>query len=155
MARREMPTLPMNCAMHKQLLFTGWLSALWLCLTGPAWSQQPSPAGIEFFEKKVRPLLADNCFKCHSPAQRAKGGLTLTTRAGVLKGGDTAPAVVPGDPAKSLLLKAVGYRDPDLRMPPRGKLSDEQIADLTAWVKMGAPWPDDAAHQKVAKTGNF
>src|SRR5678816_1800898 len=67
-------------------------------------------AGIEFFEKKVRPVLADNCYKCHSAeAEKLKGGLRLDTRDSVLKGGDNGPAIVPGDPEKSLLIKAVRY----------------------------------------------
>lgn len=98
---------------------------------------------FEFFEQHIRPLLVDNCYKCHSAtSEKVKGGLLLDTRDGLLKGGDTGPAVVPGDPEKSLLIKAVRYGDPDLQMPPKDKkLSDSQIADLVAWVKMGAPDP--------------
>jgi mono/diheme cytochrome c family protein len=102
-----------------------------------------TPSQIQFFENKIRPIFANNCYKCHSAeAERVKGGLWLDTRDGVLKGGDSGPAVVPGDPAKSLLINAIRYTDPDLQMPPKGKkLSDEQIADLTTWVAMGAPDP--------------
>src|SRR5262245_48897104 len=102
-----------------------------------------TPAQTQFFESKIRPLLADNCYKCHSQsAEKVKAGLLLDTREGVLKGGESGPAIVPGDPEKSLLIKAVRYADPDLQMPPKGKkLSDQQIADLTSWVKMGAPDP--------------
>jgi len=98
---------------------------------------------IEFFEKKIRPLLVEHCYKCHSAeSEKVKGGLRLDTRAGLLKGGDTGPAIVPGDPEKSLLIKAVRYTDKDLQMPPKDKkLPDAQIADLVAWVKMGAPDP--------------
>lgn len=98
---------------------------------------------MEFFEKKIRPILVDDCYKCHSQeSQKVKGGLLLDTREGSLKGGDTGPAVVPGDLDKSLLIKAVRYTDDDLQMPPKGKkLSSEKIADLEAWVKMGAPDP--------------
>ena len=100
-------------------------------------------AGIEFFEKKIRPVLADNCYKCHAASSdKIKGGLKLDTRADMLKGGDTGPAIVPGDAEKSLLIKAVRYTDEELKMPPKDKkLSAEQIADLEAWVKMGAPDP--------------
>ena len=75
---------------------------------------------------------SDNCYKCHSVEQgKAKGGLTLDTREGLLKGGDNGAGVVPGDPEKSLLIKAVSYNDPDLQMPPKGeKLTTQQIADL-------------------------
>jgi cytochrome c553 len=99
-------------------------------------------AGIEFFEKKIRPLLVDNCFKCHGNGKK-KGNLQLDSRASLLKGGDSGPAIVPGQPEQSLLIKAIGYQDDMLRMPPRGKLADQHIAELSAWIKMGAPWPED------------
>ncbi len=102
-------------------------------------------AGVEFFEKKIRPVFVEHCHQCHSKdAEKVKGGLLLDTRDGLLKGGDTGPAIVAGDPEKSLLIKAIRYTDEDLAMPPRkngGRLSDAQIADLEAWVKMGAPDP--------------
>lgn len=102
-----------------------------------------SKAQVEFFENKVRPIFATSCLKCHSAAEgKVKGGFAMDTRDGLLKGGDGGPAVVPGNPEKSLLIKAISYKDPDLQMPPKGeKLSDAQIADLTAWVRMGAPDP--------------
>jgi cytochrome c553 len=103
----------------------------------------PDAAAVEFFEKRVRPVLVEQCFGCHA-GKKARGGLKMESRAGLLKGGDTGPAVAPGDPANSLLVKAISYRD-ELRMPPRSKLPDAQIADLTAWVKMGAPWPGGEA----------
>ena len=104
---------------------------------------------FEFFEKRVRPVLVDNCYKCHSAgSEKIKGGLLLDTKQGVLKGGDTGPAIVPGDPENSLLIKAVRYTDADLKMPPKDKrLADNQIADLVAWVKMGAPDPRVAAEK--------
>ena len=102
-----------------------------------------TPAQTQFFENKIRPLLADNCYKCHSQqSEKVKGGLRLDTRDALLKGGETGAAIVPGDPEKSLLIRAVRYADPDLQMPPKGKkLSPTQIADLETWVKMGAPDP--------------
>ncbi|MBI5801129.1 MAG: DUF1549 domain-containing protein, partial [Verrucomicrobia bacterium] len=109
---------------------------------------------LEFFEKRIRPLLAERCYECHSAdAKKLKGGLHLDSREGVLKGGDTRPAVVPGQPDKSLLLEAVRYSNQDLQMPPKSRLSDAQIADLAEWVKRGAPWPTEAANQPVAKQG--
>src|SRR5260221_369593 len=103
----------------------------------------PDAAGLEFFEKKIRPTLVENCYKCHSTnAEKVKGGFVLDTREGVLKGGDTGPAVVPGDPERSLLIKAVRYTDEILQMPPKNKkLSPEHIADLEACVKMRAHDP--------------
>jgi mono/diheme cytochrome c family protein len=100
-------------------------------------------AGLDFFEAKIRPILVQNCYKCHShEAERLKGSLSVEFRDSLLKGGENGPAVVPGDTEKSLLIKAVRYEDPDLQMPPKGKkLADDQIADLVQWVKMGAPDP--------------
>ncbi|MSU63320.1 MAG: DUF1553 domain-containing protein [Pedosphaera sp.] len=115
-----------------------------------AFAVEADVQGMEFFEKKIRPLLADHCYQCHSAqAEKLKGGLFLDTQAGVLKGGDTGPAIVAGDPEKSLLIKAVRYTDEQLRMPPKDKkLTSSQIADLDAWVKMGAPDPRNAAAAK-------
>jgi len=111
-----------------------------------ALAQAPSPAGTEFFESKIRPIFVNNCYKCHSSqAAKLKGGLSLEYHESILRGGDSGPAIVPGDPEKSLLIKAVRYGDPDLQMPPKNnKLPDSQIADLVAWVKMGAPDPRSA-----------
>src|SRR5204863_9196415 len=98
--------------------------------------------GVEFFEKKVRPVLVEHCYKCHSAeAKSPKGGLLLDNRPAVLKGGETGPALVPGKPAESLLFKAIRYTDDGLRMPPEGKLPDEVIADLEKWIVLGAPDP--------------
>ena len=104
---------------------------------------EPTKAQLEFFENRIRPIFAENCYKCHSPAKgKIKGGLELDWKGGWEKGGDPARPSFPGDPEKSLLIKAVRYTDPDLQMPPKGeKLSDAQIDDLVAWVKMGAPDP--------------
>ena len=99
-----------------------------------------TPEQKDFFDKKIKPILTDKCYKCHSnDAGKSKGGLLLDSREAGLKGGDTGPAVVPGNVEKSLLLTAVSYKDKDLQMPPKGeKLSDAEIADLTKWVKDGA-----------------
>src|SRR5437867_2787015 len=101
-----------------------------------------SPLQIEFYEKQVQPILTENCHKCHShQADKIKGSFVLDSREGLLKGGETGPAIVPGEPEKSLLIKAVSYTDPDLQMPPKDKkLPDEKIELLRQWVKMGAPW---------------
>ncbi|MCX6952065.1 MAG: DUF1549 domain-containing protein, partial [Verrucomicrobia bacterium] len=112
------------------------------------------PDQVEFFETKIRPILADSCYKCHSEKQgKSKGSLTLDSRDALLKGGATGPALVAGDPDKSLLIQAVRYTDEDLQMPPEkdgGKLSPEKIAALEAWVKMGAPDPRTAAPTSAA-----
>jgi hypothetical protein len=122
-------------------------SLLFAALVLPVHINASQDHGLEFFESKIRPLLVENCYQCHSAqAERLKGGLLLDTKDGVLKGGDSGPALVPGDPDKSLLIKAVRYTSDDLKMPPKNKkLSAEQIADLEAWVKMGAPDPRTGA----------
>jgi cytochrome c553 len=117
--------------------------AVLVCL-GPvsAANPKPSAADIDFFEKKVRPVLVEHCASCHGKT-KARGGLRLDSRAAVLKGGESGPAVLPGNPDKSLLIEAVRHTK-DLRMPKKGKLSDGAIADLVAWVQRGAPWPAGA-----------
>lgn len=101
----------------------------------------------DFFEAKIRPVLAKHCYECHSAeAGKSKGGLLLDTREGIRTGGDTGPAVVPGDLEKSLLIQAVRWHDPETAMPPEkkgGKLPNSVIADFEAWVKSGAEDPRD------------
>lgn len=96
-------------------------------------------AAGDFFEKEIRPVLAGSCQQCHG-AKKQEGSLRLDTREGLMKGGDTGPAIVPGDPAKSLLLSAI-RQDGELKMPPRKRLTKEQVAAFTRWVELGAPWP--------------
>ncbi|MFN0019136.1 MAG: PSD1 and planctomycete cytochrome C domain-containing protein [Pirellulaceae bacterium] len=98
--------------------------------------------GTDFFEKKIRPLLVTHCYECHSSDSKKLGGnLLLDHKDGWIKGGDTSSAIDPGNPEKSLLLTAVKYEDDGLKMPPKGKLPAAAIADLEAWIKMGAPDP--------------
>jgi hypothetical protein len=113
-----------------------------------AYDGSPTPDEIRYFETEVRPLLAAKCQKCHGPRQQ-RGGLRLDSRAAVLKGGLTGPAVVPGSPQESLLIDAIHYES--LEMPPDGKLSDREIATLTGWVKRGAPWPPVEATEKAGR----
>ncbi|HMJ64414.1 MAG TPA: DUF1549 domain-containing protein, partial [Candidatus Binatia bacterium] len=109
--------------------------------------------GEELFKTTIQPILVENCHKCHShKADKIKGSLLVDSLAGLLTGGEHGPAIVPGDPEKSLLIKAVRYVDEDLQMPPKGKkLSDEQIRALTEWVKLGAPWPGSETNKVVAR----
>jgi cytochrome c553 len=108
----------------------------------PAVSAQPaiSAQDLQFFEARIRPVLADHCYKCHSrEADKIKGGLMLDTREGMLHGGDTGPALEPGKPDDSLIVDAISYKDADLQMPPKGeKLSDQEVADITEWIRRGA-----------------
>ncbi len=137
--------------MHRPFVFA-FLAAAAAPAFGAA-TAEPTKEQTEFFENKIRPILKENCYKCHSLEQdKAKGGLTMDTKTGLSKGGENGAIIVPGDVEKSPMITAITYLDPDLQMPPKGeKLTNQQIADLTAWVKMGAPDPrkDDAA--KVAK----
>ena len=109
--------------------------------------EQPALARerIEFFEKKIRPLLTEKCYKCHSAgAEKIKGGLLLDSRNGWMKGGESGPVIVPGDPERSRLIHAVRYTDSSLQMPPKEILPAAQIADLETWIRMGAPDPRGA-----------
>jgi mono/diheme cytochrome c family protein len=105
-----------------------------------ATAQPIKPEDLQFFETHIRPVLAERCYKCHSrDADKIKGGLMLDTREGMLHGGDTGPAVVPGKPEDSLILDAISYKDADLQMPPKGdKLSDQEVSDITDWIRRGA-----------------
>ena len=115
----------------------------------------PTPEDLEFFESNVRPMLVAKCQMCHS-AQMASSDLDLSSAAGFVKGGARGAVVAPGDPAASLLLKVVSFNE-SLKMPPMGKLSDEEIAHLTEWVERGAPWPGaeqlEAVETHDEKTG--
>jgi hypothetical protein len=122
-------------------VWLGFLSAVVLLAAPPARAASPPAEGAAFFENQVRPLLVQACFKCHGP-KKQEAGLRLDARATLIKGGDSGPAVVPGDPAKSLLIRAVGH-EATPKMPPGKKLPEQQIAVLTRWVQMGAPWPAD------------
>ncbi|MBI5689144.1 MAG: DUF1553 domain-containing protein [Verrucomicrobia bacterium] len=120
----------------------------------PAATAKLSSADLQFFESRIRPVLADKCYQCHSrQADKVRGGLLLDTREGLLAGGNTGAALVPGKPDESLLIQAIRYKDEDLQMPPKGeKLSDQQIADLVEWVRRGAPDPRTATAPGVAKS---
>jgi len=114
---------------------------------------EPTPEQAAFFENKVRPILSEACYKCHSLEQgKSKGGLTVDTKEGLQKGGENGAIIKPGEPDKSPLIVAVKYLDPDLQMPPKGeKLKADQIAALIEWVKMGAPDPRKADAKIASK----
>ncbi|HWE40242.1 MAG TPA: PSD1 and planctomycete cytochrome C domain-containing protein [Isosphaeraceae bacterium] len=116
---------------------------------------KPTEEQARFFETKVRPVFADHCAKCHGP-DKSKAGLRLDSRAAVLAGGDTGPAVVPGKPDESLLVTAIRHMDDGPKMPPSKKLPDDVVANLTRWVQMGAPWPGDhAVSSSGVRKGEF
>jgi len=127
------------------------LSLLLAAPCGRILAEPPGAKDLEFFEAKVRPILVERCYECHSAAaKKLRGGLMLDSREGWQKGGDTGPAIAPGEPEESLLVQAVLYDDPVLQMPPKGKLSDAEVAILTDWVKRGAPDPRSGV--KLLKT---
>ncbi len=134
------------------------LFSLALVTSGGLWAAiAPAPTAeqVDFFEKKIRPVLADKCYKCHSEkSEKVRGGLLLDTREGIRRGGDSGAAVVPGNVGESLLIEAVRYANADTAMPPKkagGKLPDAVIADFETWVKMGAPDPRDGVSRVVKK----
>ncbi len=110
-------------------------------LSLPAWGGSSDETGLEFFEKRIRPVLATHCTSCHGP-ERQESSLRLDTRAFLLEGGRSGPVVMPGQPQSSRLYQAVTYRDPHLKMPPMGPLPPAVIEDVRAWIEAGAPWPE-------------
>jgi hypothetical protein len=128
------------------------IAVLGICLVAPALvcGEEIKPEDVEFFEKHVRPVLAERCFECHSAeVDEPDAGLRLDSAAAVLQGGDSGAVLVAGDVENSRLLRAVSYDDVDLQMPPDGKLPDETLEHLREWVRRGAPWPADPATDKV------
>ena len=116
-----------------------------MLLMGAARAQE-DPEGVAFFEKRIRPVLVDRCYRCHSTgAEKVKGELYLDSRARMLQGGETGPAIVSGNPETSLLVKAIRYKDDHLKMPPKGRLPDAVIRDFEEWIRRGAPDPRTAA----------
>ena len=115
-----------------------WIALLWLsCVTNSLHAVDAER--LQFFESKIRPLLVEHCFSCHSAsAKSVKGGLRLDSPAELRAGGDSGALLDSDTPADSLLLQAVRYES--YEMPPQGKLHPDQIADLTQWVTWGAPW---------------
>jgi hypothetical protein len=113
----------------------GLLPIFWFCILSAAAQED-----LEYFERNVRPVLIEHCFECHSESKQ-QGGLRLDHKSALREGGDSGPALIPGDPEASLLVKAISYQDPDLQMPPKGRLSRDKIEALVEWVRRGAPDP--------------
>ncbi|HET6424583.1 MAG TPA: PSD1 and planctomycete cytochrome C domain-containing protein, partial [Planctomycetaceae bacterium] len=127
MLRRSWPTI------------SGWVlmaSASALCAAEPA----PNAEELEFFEKRVRPLLVEKCLSCHGE-KKQEGNLRLDSHAALLKGNESGPALVVGKPEASRLIKVLAYSNDDIQMPPAGKLKAEEIATLTEWVQRGGVFP--------------
>jgi hypothetical protein len=118
--------------------------ALFLSLSLYARSQDEAAEreGLDLFEKRIRPVLVDKCYSCHSAgAEKIKGNLVVDTREGLLKGGDTGPSITPGHPDKSLLIRALRWQDEEFKMPPKRRLPADVVADFETWVRKGAPDP--------------
>ena len=111
----------------------------------------PTNEQIEFFEKEVRPLLVQHCHECHG-AKKQEAALRLDTHAGLLKGSDSGPVVIPGNIEGSRLLQALLYTDGGTQMPPKGKLPEPQIAVFRKWLELGAPWPAETAPVTTQET---
>ena len=127
--------------------FLGVVALVGVC-AGTAWAQSPQ---LDHFERKIRPVLVEKCQVCHSAAlDEPMGGLRVDSRDALLQGGQSGPAVIPGKPAQSLLLKALTYKDAQLKMPPTGKLPDNVIADFEKWIADGAEDPRDAKEGESA-----
>src|SRR5262245_33016654 len=135
--------------MGRNCLVLTMLVCSWSACAAAAEAPSADSADVEFFGKRIRPILAENCYQCHG-AKKQESGLVLSSTTGVQKGGDRGLPIVPGQPDESILIQAVRYAGDDLKMPPRGKLKEEQIADLVAWVKMGAPLPLEGSVQPAA-----
>jgi hypothetical protein len=127
-----------------------WLAVV---LCGSAFAGVPPNEKAEFFEKKIRPILATKCFACHTNSKL--GGLRLDSRESILQGGKTGAAIVPGEPENSLLIQAVSRQHERLKMPPSGPLDPAEVADLKSWVKMGAVWPNQTESAVRPSSGHY
>ena len=134
----------------RALLSLGWVT---VSLTAAPTAEQ-----VEFFERKIRPVLAEHCYECHNSSGKEKGGLALDWAGGLAVGGDSGSLLGKGDPAKSLLLQVIRHEEPDMKMPKGGpKLSPEVIADFEKWVTEGAPDPRVAkpSKEEIAKATSW
>ncbi len=127
------------------LLFRCLLAVLFLPLLAQARD------GAAFFESKILPILQSRCYECHSQSHKVKGGLALDSKSGWQTGGDHGAAIIPGDLDKSHLIKAIRYLDPEMEMPPKGKLQAEEIALLEKWVTLGAPDPRASVESRKSR----
>ena len=142
------PGVPQPAGRNRFALNVALVALAGLCFAFSTPAQAAAPGeDFTFFESKVRPLLAERCYECHGE-KKQKGGLRLDSKSGWQKGGDTGPALLPGKPEESLIIKAVRRHDPDLQMPPKTELIKSEVETLIAWVKSGAPDPRETAVTK-------
>ncbi len=122
----------------------------WLLAVASVLGLSAAETPAEFFETKVRPVLAKNCFSCHT--QSKMGGLVMMSREDLLKGGKSGPAIQPGDPDRSLLVQAITYQHERFKMPPSGKLDDAAVASIKTWIRDGAVWPEGPKSKQYSVT---
>ena len=120
----------------------------------PSQADRRDADGETFFETKIRPVLASSCLKCHG-GEKVSNGLRVDTRDNLLKGGESGPAIIPGDPENSLLIRAIQHSGGELKMPPNRRLTDEQIADFVRWVRDKAPWPESSRLHSSSAAGHW
>ena len=150
---KESNSLNSNTVRFRRATVQGVCLLLSAALLGEVHAQEPAatPDQMKFFETKIRPVLVEQCYECHAAgAKIVQGGLRVDHREGLLRGGDTGAALVPGDTENSLLLAALRYED--VEMPPKGKLPSAVIQDFEAWIAMGAPDPRRADELPVSRT---
>ena len=121
-----------------------------LLATSPVLGQSATADAETFFELKIRPIFSKTCAQCHG-GKEVKGGLRINGREALLKGGNSGPALVPGDPDKSLLIQALRYTHKTIKMPRDKKLPAEQVADFETWVKQGAVWPHSRGDREAGR----
>lgn len=140
--------------MRNRLAIGGLTGGIWLIFASIslANSKSPTPESLNFFEAKIRPVLARHCYDCHGPDEQSSD-LRLDTAEGIFRGGKAGPAVVAGDPEQSLIFSAIGHRNPDLMMPPEEKLSAVDIANIKKWIEDGAAYPGPMPKLLAAKPG--
>lgn len=138
-------------------LFLTCLPAFCIPVFGDDDDNKSSPQDLEFFEKKVRPLLVERCYSCHSQDSKTlQGGLRVDSLKAMLEGGDSGPALVKKSPDESLLIQAIRFEpDADFQMPPKGRLPEKEIAILTEWIDRGAPYPVESQVSSSRKTINL
>ena len=130
-------------------------AVLGLCAATALNAHAATDAEITFFETDIRPILATNCYECHGP-DKQESNLRLDHISTIMQGGDYGPALVAGNPAESNIVEGINWSDPDFQMPPKKKLGDADIASLTKWIEMGAPWPEeDLPGASTAPTSDF
>lgn len=140
--------------MKKQPLPWVFAGIAWFVLVSVTGANEPT--GTALFESKIRPVLVESCVKCHGE-KKSKGNLRLDSRAALLQGGDSGPAVLPGDPQRSLLIQSIRHSHAEIKMPPDRKLSAAVIDDFVTWIKDGAAWtgPGSAAPMNLARHWSF